>query len=116
KAAAMGGRYKGAEIRHAAIGRIDRFIVGYVVAVVTQRRWVEWQQPDRGCAEFLDVVEALHEAGEVTDPVIVRILESLHMQLVDNGILVPVGERFSGERIRKTAQISRHLAPPGGNR
>ena len=40
-----------------AVGRVDLGVVGDVVAVVAQRRGIERQQPERGDAEVLQVVE-----------------------------------------------------------
>ena len=40
-----------------AIIRIDAGVVGDVVAIVLQRRRIKRQQPDRGDAEFFQVVE-----------------------------------------------------------
>ena len=68
---------KAAEVLHRAVGRIDRAVVGDVVAVVAQRRGVEGQQPDGGDAEVLDVVEPLHQAGEIADAVVVGVLNAL---------------------------------------
>ena len=93
QAAAVGFRDESLEIPHRSVARIDRAVVGDVVAVVAQRRGVERQHPDGGDAEVLDMVEALHEAGEVADAVVVGILEGLDVELVDDGVLVPVAVR-----------------------
>ena len=45
--------------RERAVRRVDVGVVGDVVAVVAQRRRVERQQPERGDAEVLQVVELL---------------------------------------------------------
>ncbi len=82
-------RHEAAEVAHGAVGGIDRGVVGDVVAVVAQRRGVERQQPDGGDAELVQIIELLHQAGEIPDPVIVGIEERLDVQLVDDGVLVP---------------------------
>ena len=71
-------------------------VLGDVVAVVAARRGIERQQPDRVDAELGDVVELGDQAGEVADAVIVRIEERLHVQLVDDRVLVP--ERIGRDR------------------
>jgi hypothetical protein len=80
-----------AHVAQRAVCRIDAAVVGDVVAVVAQRRGVERQHPEGVDAERLDVVELLQQAGEVADAVVGRIEERLDVQLVDDGVLVPVG-------------------------
>ena len=65
-------------------------IVRDVVAVVSERRGIKRQQPDRVDAEILDVIELLNQPLEVADAVVVRIEERSDVQLVDDGVLVPV--------------------------
>ena len=84
------------ELPQGAVGRVDAAVVGDVVAVVAQRRRVERQQPDRGDAEVLEVVEPLREPDEVADAVAVAVGERAHVQLVDDGVLVPVGSASTG--------------------
>ena len=74
-----------------AVARVDVAVVGDVVAVVAQRRRVEGQDPEGGDAELLEVVELGGEAVEVADAVAVGVAEGTHVQLVDDGVLVPVG-------------------------
>ena len=47
------------DVRQRAVVGMDVAVVGDVVAVVAPRRRIERQQPDRGDAEFGDVVELL---------------------------------------------------------
>ena len=77
------------EVAAGSIHRVDVVVIGDVVTVVAQRRWVERQQPDRVDAEVLDVVQLLGQAVEVPDPVIVGIEERLDVQLIDDRVLVP---------------------------
>ena len=78
------------DILQIAIGRIDRPIVGDVVAIVAQRRGIEGQKPDRRDAQLLDIVETRKKACEIADPVAIGVDEGLDMQLVDDRVLVPV--------------------------
>ena len=78
------------EIPQAAIGGIDSAIIGNVIAVVAQRRGIEWHDPDRGRAEILDVIELLREASEIADAVIVGIEIGFHMQLIDYRVAIPL--------------------------
>ena len=79
-----------ADVLERAEGRVDRAVVGNVVAVVAQRRGVERQQPDRRDAQLLDVVELLDQAVEIADAVAVGVEERLDVGLVDHRVLVPV--------------------------
>src|SRR5262245_30349843 len=85
----MCGVQKRLEILQRAENRIDIEVIGNVVAVVSQRRGIEWQQPDRGDAEFLQIIQLLHEAAKVAHAVAIAVAKGLNMQLVDNGVLVP---------------------------
>ena len=114
QAAPMRLRHEGPEVRHLAVGRIDRLEVGDVVAVVAQRRRIEGQQPDRRDAQRLHVVEALHQAGEVADAVAVRILEGFHVQLVDDRVLVPVGLGAVDDAVGAMDEVLHERGAPGG--
>ena len=89
-AAVVRGLDEGLEVPGHAVGRIDAAVVGDVVAVVAQRRGIERHHPDRRGAEVLDVVELLRDAGEVADAVVVGVEEALDVQLVDDGVTVPL--------------------------
>ncbi len=82
-----------AEIAHGAVGLVYRPVIRDVVAVVAQRRRIERQQPDGGHAQRFHVVELLHQAFYIADAVVVRVEERLDVQLVDDGVLVPVRDR-----------------------
>ncbi len=77
------------ELAQVAVGGIDAAVVGDVVALVAQRRRVEGQQPDRGDAEVLQVVEFAGQTPEVADAVAVAVGERAHVQLVDHRVAVP---------------------------
>src|SRR5262245_4284039 len=79
------------EIGHLPIGRIDVPIVGNIVPVVAQRRWIERQEPQCRNAKILQIVELVAQALEIADAVIVGVKESLDVQLVDDRVLVPQG-------------------------
>ena len=79
------------EVVERAVARMDVLVVGDVVAVVSQRRRVERQQPEAVDAEALQVVELLRQAGEVADAVVGAVEERADVRLVDDGVLVPEG-------------------------
>ncbi len=80
---------KRSKIVQRAVLRIDVPVVGDVVAIVLERRGEERQQPDGGNAQVLDIVEPLGEAAEVADAIAVTIAKRAHVELVDDGVLVP---------------------------
>ena len=82
------------EVAAGPVGRMDVKVVGNVVAVVAQRRRIERQQPQAGHSQVLQVREFLNQPGKIANPVIVRVVEGLGMQLIDDRILVPVGIAF----------------------
>ncbi len=89
-AALVGFGDESLEIFHRAVGGVDRLVISDVIAVIAQRRGVEWQQPDGGDAQLLHIIQPLHQARKIADAIAVRIHERLDVQLVDDGILVPV--------------------------
>jgi hypothetical protein len=77
------------EVAERAVGRIDVVIVGDVVAVVAAGRGLERHQPDRGDAEAVQIIEAAHQAAEITDTVGVGIHVGADGQTVEDRVLVP---------------------------
>ncbi len=69
--------------------RIDVEIIGDVVAVIAQRRRIEWQQPDGGDPQLLEIIQLVDQTAEVAHPVTVAVAKSFNVQLVDDGVLVP---------------------------
>jgi hypothetical protein len=79
------------DVAHRPVARVDRPVVGDVVAVVAQRGRVERQQPDGGDAQVVQVVELGDQPAEVADAVVAGVAEGADVQLVDDGVAVPVG-------------------------
>src|SRR6185437_857393 len=95
---------------------MDVAIVRDIVSIVAQRRGIERQQPDRGDAELLNVVELRDKARDIADPVIIGVVKRFQMQLVDDGVLVPirtVGDRRILHRSFSTVKI---IAGASGSR
>ena len=88
-AAIMAFTHELPEVAHVAVGRIDVAVIRDVIPVIAQRRRVERQQPQCRDTEFLKIVELSGQPREVADAVIVGIEEGLHVELIDDGILVP---------------------------
>jgi hypothetical protein len=77
------------EVAEAAEPRVDRVVVGDVIAVVAVRRGIEGHQPEAGDAEAREVVHPPGEPVEVADPVTVSVLEELRVDAVEDGVLPP---------------------------
>ncbi|MNI03048.1 hypothetical protein D3C73_559410 [compost metagenome] len=80
---------KRTKILHRAIVGADIAVVCDVITIVAARRGKEGQEPDRISAERGDVIELFGQPLEVAYSVAVRVVKRLHMQLVDDRILVP---------------------------
>src|SRR5690606_20025990 len=78
-----------AEVRHRTEGGIQLAVIGNVIAVVEPRAFVEGQQPKRRHAERLQVIEPAGQTGKIPDAIAGAVGESFHMQLINDGILVP---------------------------
>jgi hypothetical protein len=85
-------------ITERAVARVDGGVVGDVVAIVLERRGVEGQQPERGDAEVLQVVQLLSQAAEVADAIFVAVVERPHVQLIDDRVFVPEWVAMVGRR------------------
>ncbi len=77
------------EILHRAEIGIDGAVVADVIAVVTAGRGIERQQPQRGDAEVLEIIELFGQSGEIADAIVVAVGESLDVKLIDDGVFVP---------------------------
>src|SRR2546422_8978171 len=76
---------EGLEVGHAAVEGRHGGEVRDVVSVVPQGGGKEGEEPDATDAEVRDVVEAVDQPPEVAGPVVVRVLESLDVDLVEDG-------------------------------
>ncbi len=106
----MRRRHESAKVLHRPVGGIDVAVIGDVVPVVAQGRRVERHQPDRRHAEVADIVELLGQALEVADPVIRRVEERLDVDLVDDGVTVPLRIAAIDHRVA----ASRHFESGAG--
>ena len=84
---------EGAEVIQRAVAGIDGEIVGNVVAIVLERRWVEREQPQGGDAEFGEVIQPINETTEIADAIAIAILEGFDVKLVNDGAFEPKGIR-----------------------
>ena len=89
--------------------RVDRAVVRDVVAGVGHRRRVPGVEPERVDAELAQVGQALEHAGEIADPVAVRVGEAAHVDLVDDGVAPPA-------RIAPRRRAQRGSVPTAGVR
>ena len=75
---------------------MDIGVIGDIISIVLPRRRRKRQQPDRGHAEVLQIIELLRQAAEIAHAVAVAVVKRSHVQLVDDRVFVP--ERVVFER------------------
>ena len=80
-----------------AEGRIDRPVVGDVIAAIGHRRRIPGREPHRVDAEVPQIGEPGAHSCEVAGPVAVRVGEASDIDLVDDGV-APPGVVVSGHR------------------
>ena len=98
--------------------RVDRPVVGDVVAAVGERGGVPGVVPDGVDAELTEVAEPRPHAGEIADTVTVGVGEAAHVELIDDGVAPPGALGFrhwmrspSGQR---RSLPRSHLSKPNG--
>jgi hypothetical protein len=94
------------EVSERAEVRVDVAIVPDVIARVRLRRGVERVQPDRVDAQVAKVRQPGPDAGQVPDPIAVRVGEAADIDLVDHRVPPPRGARPGGR------SYLLHVAPP----
>src|ERR1700744_6144287 len=87
------------KILNRPVSSIHRRIVGNVISIVAQRRWIKRQKPNRVDSEFLQVVELLRQPAKIADAVVVAVTKRPHMKLINNGIFVPELVVLRGQRL-----------------
>src|SRR5215203_4677990 len=87
--AAMGVFDEPVEVLERAVTRVDVLVVRDVVSIVSERRWIEGQQPYTVDPQALEIRKLLGQAGKVADSVVVAVEERADMDLVDDRVLVP---------------------------
>ncbi len=92
------------KVVHRPVRRVHIGIVRDVISVIPQRRRHERQNPQARHAQVLQIIQPRHQPLKIADPVIVRVRERTHVQLIDNGVLIP-------KRITRTAQLLHAHSP-----
>ncbi len=85
---------------------IDVAIVRNIVAVVAAGGGIERQQPERGDAKVLQVVELFGQSGEVADAVVIAVGERLDVQLINDCVLEP---QFVGFELGIGPDVGSHV-------
>ena len=67
---------------HCAVSGIDIIVIRDIISVVVLRRYEERSEPDIVHAQFLDIVQFLDHAPEVTQAVFVGVTERLRINLI----------------------------------
>ena len=77
------------EVGERPVTWMDVLVIGNVIPIVSQRRRVEGQQPDRVDAEALEIGQLLRHSGEIPDAVVGAVEEGSDVSLIDDGVFVP---------------------------
>jgi hypothetical protein len=85
----MDGGEQRVEVVERPEGRVDVLVVAHVVAGVVLRRGIDRREPEHVDAEPGQVVEPPRDAGQVADPIAVRVGEAARIDLVDDRALPP---------------------------
>ena len=88
-AACVGARHELLGVMKRAVQRINRAVVGDVVAAILARAAVERAQPHGVDTQLADVVQALYRTAEVTIAVAVGVGEGFDVNLIDDGAAPP---------------------------
>src|SRR6202030_3121818 len=78
-----------AEIVERSEVRIYVVVIGNVVTVIAHGRWIKREEPERGDAKFLEVIELFDQPAKIADAVAVTVVKGFNMELVDDGVFVP---------------------------
>ena len=81
------------EVAQCSIGRVDVGVIGDVVSIVAQWRREEWQKPDAGDSQVLQIVETRQQARKIADAIVIRIGKRANVEFIDNRVFVPEGIR-----------------------
>ena len=85
------------KVARSAKVRINSVIVQNIVSLVSIWTGVKRHQPNAVGAQIRDMIEAMSQAGEIAKAVAIRIHEGLHVNAINNRILVPEIEHCSVE-------------------
>ena len=93
------------EVGQGAVHRVDAVVIGDVVTVILERRRIEREQPERGHAQVLQVIQPLGQAPKVPHPVAVAVVKRADVEFVDDAAFVPEWLRFKSFAV---SVIGRH--------
>ena len=68
---------EGTEVGQGAVLGMNVLVIGNIVAVVPHRRRIERQQPQGVHAQILEIIQALNQAAEIADPIVVTVAKRL---------------------------------------
>ena len=75
---------------------IDIHIIGNIIPIVSQRRRIKRQQPDRRNTKTFKIGQLLAKSLKITNTVIVAVKKCFDMSFINDGILVPLRLRLAG--------------------
>jgi hypothetical protein len=84
---------QGVKISQRAKGRINRAVIGNIIAKVLHRRGKKGRYPDGINAQIGDVVQPPGDAGKIAHPIAIAILKAARIDLINCRPAPPVGMR-----------------------
>src|SRR5437763_15985667 len=64
-------------------------VISNVIAIITQGRRIERQQPEGGHPEILQIVQLLDKPLKIANAVAIAIVEGPHVEIINDRIFVP---------------------------
>src|SRR5215469_2204072 len=86
-----------AKIVQRPVGWIDAVVIRNVVTIILQRRWIEWEYPDRGYPQVLQVIQFTKESLKVPNSVVIGVAKGLKVQLINDGLFKPNRASWFGD-------------------
>lgn len=85
----VSGSKKGIKICQGAEARIDIGKIDNIVAMVTHGRRIKRTDPDRSHAKIGQVGESVDDTSQITDTIVITILETQRIDLIYNALTEP---------------------------
>jgi hypothetical protein len=85
-ASVMGFAKESVEILIGAVAGCYLLVIPYVIACILERRVIAGIDPDRIAAKALNIIELLYDTVDISDTVVIGVLEGLWIDFVENSV------------------------------
>jgi hypothetical protein len=86
-----------AKIVQCPVGWIDGVVIRNVVTIILQRRWIEWEYPDRGYPQVFQVIQFTEETLKIPNSVVIGVTKGLEVELINDGFFKPNRASWFGD-------------------